>query len=187
MLFFPGWTYFVLFSFPWCAGIFYRVCLKMSKQNLLTLLYSCIQLHELFIRNVLFRTKIPGVFSTKKKNILFILCRKFSRLEKCFPIWLRNEFHPKRKNADRSLTWSKYFLKGCAFRSEPLDFFKNIYWGNIRRIGINCIYKLVGVSSGNLIFKLFEELLLLAKTWRGEVGISLICDEPPFITGIPIG
>ena len=58
---------------------------RTLKQKLLTCLYSSIQFHELFIRKVLFLTKVPGFFSTKKNILLFIFRLKSSKCEKtCF-------------------------------------------------------------------------------------------------------
>ena len=128
------------------------------------------------------RTKVPGAFPRKRNILLSILCRKFSNWKTCFSILTCLIL----KNTDHTQIWSEYFWKIVNSGRNHL-FFKNVHWGNIRRVRINFTSRFVGWSSENLIFKLFEELLLLAKTWRGEVGISLICDEPPFITGIPIG
>ena len=67
--------------------VFWKTSSSLSrtlKQNVLTFLYSYMQFHELLIRKDLSRTKVPGVFSTKKNILLFSLRLKSSKLAKLF-------------------------------------------------------------------------------------------------------
>ena len=68
--------------------VFWKTSSSLSrtlKQNVLTFLYSSMQFHELLIRKDLSRTKVPGVFSTKKNILLFSLLLKFKIGKIIFP------------------------------------------------------------------------------------------------------
>ena len=83
--FFPGWTYFVLFSFPWCVGILHLACLERQNKIYYAVVFLRTNSTNSFHPNFfLSRTKVPGAFSTKKNILLSILCRKFSKLENMF-------------------------------------------------------------------------------------------------------
>jgi len=83
MQFFPDLTCFVLLAFPFYFEKQRRACLERHYKNCWRFcILPCNSMN--FLSEVLSRTKVPGVCSTKKNILLFILRLKSEKLEKTF-------------------------------------------------------------------------------------------------------